>query len=196
MVVRVVGEGGRSAGVEAVIDTGFDGHLLLPPSVVSSLSLPRIGSARPTLADGSVVVMTVHVAEVLWTADPARCEYWPPGKTLRAAPSSAWPCCAAGGYGWTSFPAVAFWSRSCDPPAAGVPGRTQSRCEHRSSSAPASFICRCSAPGRLRPDLLLGDRVYEARGGARGRDYARQRGLSLETHLNRVPIGHPTRLLT
>jgi clan AA aspartic protease len=66
LTVRIVGEDERSADVEAVIDTGFDGHLLLPPSVVSSLSLPRIGSARPTLADGSVVLMTVHVAEVLW----------------------------------------------------------------------------------------------------------------------------------
>ena len=66
LVVRVVGQDGRSADIEAVIDTGFDGHLLLPPSVVSSLSLPRIGSARPTLADGSIVLMTVHVAEVLW----------------------------------------------------------------------------------------------------------------------------------
>lgn len=70
LTVRVVGEGERSADVEAVIDTGFDGYLLLPPSTISDLSLPRIWSARPTLADGSVVPMTVHVAEVLWHGRP------------------------------------------------------------------------------------------------------------------------------
>ena len=75
LTVRVFGEDEGDAGpVEAVIDTGFDGHLLLPPSVAGSLSLPRIGSARPTLADGSVVTMPVHVAGVLWhgRSRPAR----------------------------------------------------------------------------------------------------------------------------
>lgn len=71
LTVRVFGEGEENAeSVEAVIDTGFDGHLLLPPSVAGSLSLPRFGSARPTLADGGVVTMPVHVAAVLWHDRP------------------------------------------------------------------------------------------------------------------------------
>ncbi len=52
--------------IEAVLDTGFTGHLLPPPSVVSELSLPRIGSSRPTLADGSIGLMSVHLAQVVW----------------------------------------------------------------------------------------------------------------------------------
>lgn len=66
----VAGEGERSIQVEAVIDTGFDGHLLLPPSMVDSLSLFRIGSTRPTLADGRIVPMTVYVARVVWHGRP------------------------------------------------------------------------------------------------------------------------------
>ena len=67
LTVRVVGgDRRRDEPVEAVIDTGFDGYLLMPPSVADSLSLPRLGSTRPTLADGRVVTMPVHIASVLW----------------------------------------------------------------------------------------------------------------------------------
>ena len=38
--------------------------------MVGSLSLPRIGSARPTLADDGVVTMPVHVAGVLLHGRP------------------------------------------------------------------------------------------------------------------------------
>ena len=38
LVVR--GSGGREREIEAVVDTGFDGHLSLPPSLIRQLRLP------------------------------------------------------------------------------------------------------------------------------------------------------------
>lgn len=42
-----------SVEVEAVIDTGFTGHLTLPPVVVCSLNLSERGFVEVELADGS-----------------------------------------------------------------------------------------------------------------------------------------------
>lgn len=51
---------------EAVIDTGFNGFLTLPPALVHTLRLPLVGNRRATLGDGSVVVLDVYLATVLW----------------------------------------------------------------------------------------------------------------------------------
>ena len=52
--------------VEAVVDTGFTGHLTLPSTTVEALGLPIIGSAESILADGSLVMEDVCAARVLW----------------------------------------------------------------------------------------------------------------------------------
>lgn len=52
--------------VEAVVDTGFTGHLTLPPATVEALGLPVVGSAESVLADGSLVLEDVCPASVLW----------------------------------------------------------------------------------------------------------------------------------
>jgi clan AA aspartic protease len=51
---------------EAVIDTGFNGFLTLPPALVHTLRLPLVGNRRAALGDGSVVVLDVYLATVLW----------------------------------------------------------------------------------------------------------------------------------
>jgi clan AA aspartic protease len=69
-VVRLVVLGpedpGTSAEVEAVLDTGFTGHLTLPPEVVAELGLPLLGSRNSVLADGSRVALDVYRVRVLW----------------------------------------------------------------------------------------------------------------------------------
>jgi len=51
--LEVVGpDGARS--FEAIIDTGFNGGLALPPDWIEALSLPRAGHEQMVLADGSV----------------------------------------------------------------------------------------------------------------------------------------------
>jgi clan AA aspartic protease len=52
--------------IEAVIDTGYNGHLTLPDHLVASLQLPFAGHRRGTLADGSVVLLDVFMATVIW----------------------------------------------------------------------------------------------------------------------------------
>jgi clan AA aspartic protease len=52
--------------IEAVIDTGYNGYLTLPGHMVSSLQLSFAGHRRGTLADGSVTVLDVYMATVVW----------------------------------------------------------------------------------------------------------------------------------
>jgi len=58
--VEVLSQAGASSlQVEAVVDTGFTGHLTLPRATVEDLGLPIIGSAESILADGSLVMEDV-----------------------------------------------------------------------------------------------------------------------------------------
>jgi clan AA aspartic protease len=58
--------GASSLRVEAVVHTGFTGHLTLPRATVEALGLPIIGSAESILADGSLVMEDICLARVLW----------------------------------------------------------------------------------------------------------------------------------
>ena len=52
--------------VEAVIDTGFDGWLTLPASLIATLRLPWRRRGRAMLADGSEALFDVYDATVIW----------------------------------------------------------------------------------------------------------------------------------
>jgi len=52
--------------LEAWIDTGFTGELVLPQSLVSELKLPQSGSVSAQLGDGSDVVMSTYTCRVAW----------------------------------------------------------------------------------------------------------------------------------
>ncbi len=56
--------------VEAVVDTGFTGHLTLRPHTVERLDLPVMGSAESILADGSTIVEDFCIARVVWHGTP------------------------------------------------------------------------------------------------------------------------------
>ena len=56
--------------VEAVIDTGYNGLLTLPPSMVAELSLPIVSQGRATLADGSEAAFNVYGVTVVWDDKP------------------------------------------------------------------------------------------------------------------------------
>lgn len=72
LTVEVLGPDGRRAEVEAIVDTGFNGHLTLPASVAVSLSLPVVGEGRSTMADGREVVEDVCAARVMMHGRPRR----------------------------------------------------------------------------------------------------------------------------
>lgn len=74
-VIAITVPGGFTNGVvevEAVIDTGFTGHLTLPPEVVRSLSLLRQGFVEVELADGGNATLEVFEARILWHGRPRR----------------------------------------------------------------------------------------------------------------------------
>ena len=64
------GPSGRTGHVDAVVDTGFNLYLTLPPTLVSELGLPRTGVAGVVLADGSEAGLDVHDVTVLWDGEP------------------------------------------------------------------------------------------------------------------------------
>lgn len=65
---------GQPQEVEAVIDTGFNGFLTLPPILIPALGLPWLCRQQGQLADGSVQTFDVYVAMVDWDGQPRRVE--------------------------------------------------------------------------------------------------------------------------
>jgi clan AA aspartic protease len=63
---------GREEAIEAVVDTGFNGHLTLPPNLIESLGLPFRRLGRAVLGDGSAVTFDIHEAVILWDGQPRR----------------------------------------------------------------------------------------------------------------------------
>jgi len=64
LIVR--GSRGQQLVTRAIIDTGFTGDLTLTKSDIELLGLASGGTRRGELADGTLVVFTVHQAVVRW----------------------------------------------------------------------------------------------------------------------------------
>ena len=59
------GPSGQARAVDAVVDTGFDRFLTLPPAMVTDLDLAFAGYSRVVLADGSDVALAGYSRVVL-----------------------------------------------------------------------------------------------------------------------------------
>ncbi len=70
--LTVRGPAGDEEEVEAVIDTGFDGWLSLPPDLIARLGLAWQRRGRALLADGSESVFDIHEGAILWEGQPRR----------------------------------------------------------------------------------------------------------------------------
>jgi len=68
--LEVLGSSGGSHRVEVVIDTGFDGELILPRTVVAALGLTPQGTYHARLADGRHVVLDYYEASIMWHGRP------------------------------------------------------------------------------------------------------------------------------
>ena len=64
--IEVLGLSGQAALVEAAIDTGYNGFLTLPVSLIRDLGLSFAGTSQAMLGDGSEVRMDIYDAAVLW----------------------------------------------------------------------------------------------------------------------------------
>ena len=62
----LTGPEGQSRRIDAVVDTGYNGFLTLPSSIVAELGLPYRGHSEAILADGSVVEFDVYGVTVSW----------------------------------------------------------------------------------------------------------------------------------
>ena len=63
---------GESREVEAVVDTGFNGFLVLPPELVEELDLPFLHYSRSFLADDREMNLQTHQATINWSGDTRR----------------------------------------------------------------------------------------------------------------------------
>lgn len=63
---------GEEQAVEAVIDTGFNGYLTLPPDLIAKFGLPFLRRSQAILGDGSAITFDIHEAVVLWDGQPLR----------------------------------------------------------------------------------------------------------------------------
>ena len=64
--LQVAGPARQTRPVQAVIDTGYNGYLTLPSHLITALHLPFGGHRRAALADGSIVILDVYLATVVW----------------------------------------------------------------------------------------------------------------------------------
>jgi clan AA aspartic protease len=67
-IIRLIlrGPAGQQQKIEAVIDTGFDGWLCLPPALIALLGLPWRRRGRAVLADGSESLFDIYEGTVVW----------------------------------------------------------------------------------------------------------------------------------
>jgi clan AA aspartic protease len=67
-VVRLSVRGSSQANheIEAVIDTGYNGFLTLPPDLISALGLPFRRKSSAVLGDGRSTLFSVHEATIIW----------------------------------------------------------------------------------------------------------------------------------
>jgi clan AA aspartic protease len=68
----VRGPEGQEQEVEAVIETGFDGTLTLPPALIAALGLAWRRRGRALLADGTESLFDIYEATVVWDGEPRR----------------------------------------------------------------------------------------------------------------------------
>ena len=70
--LAVRGSQSQTQEIEAIIDTGFDGFLTLPPTLIDSLALPWRRRGRAVLADGSESLFDIYEATIMWDGTPRR----------------------------------------------------------------------------------------------------------------------------
>ncbi len=72
--LRLQGPAGQEQEIEAIIDTGFNGSLTLPPSIVQALGLRRVGRGRAVLAAGLRQQFDICEVTVFWDGQPRHVE--------------------------------------------------------------------------------------------------------------------------
>ena len=67
--LSICGSDGKVYTQDAIVDTGFNGWLSLPPDLIEQLNLKWKRRGRAILGDGSECVFNVYEAIVVWDGD-------------------------------------------------------------------------------------------------------------------------------
>jgi clan AA aspartic protease len=62
----IIGDQSQKMAVDAVVDTGFNGDLILPIEIVLELELIPQGYQKATLGDGTISQFRVYTGTVIW----------------------------------------------------------------------------------------------------------------------------------
>ena len=62
----VIGSKNSKLAVEAVIDTGFNGDVILPMDLVIALDLKLQGYQKARLGDGTITKFPIYIGTVIW----------------------------------------------------------------------------------------------------------------------------------
>jgi clan AA aspartic protease len=65
----IIGNENKKIAVDAIIDTGFNGDLILPIETVLELELIPQGYQKATLGDGTISQFRVYAATVIWDGE-------------------------------------------------------------------------------------------------------------------------------
>ena len=68
--LRIRGPAGQTRDIEAVVDTGYNRYLALPPELVTELELPYAYRGWAVLANADEVDFDVHAVTVIWDGRP------------------------------------------------------------------------------------------------------------------------------
>ena len=66
IVVPAFSASGVRHDIKALVDTGYNGWLTLPPDLIAALGLSWRQRGRAILADGSTIVFDIYEGTVLW----------------------------------------------------------------------------------------------------------------------------------
>ena len=70
VTIALISPEGQDREIRAVVDTGFNGYLILPPMLVAELGLSVVGGGQAILADGSEAAFDVYGVTMLWDGQP------------------------------------------------------------------------------------------------------------------------------
>ena len=65
---------GQTMEIDAIVDTGYNGFLSLPPALVTELELPFASVGWAYLADGSEATFNTYGVTALWDGQPRHVE--------------------------------------------------------------------------------------------------------------------------
>lgn len=72
MPIDLSGPTGQVVATDALIDTGFDGSLSLPASLIDELNLTWLQRGRAILADGNETLFDMYEATIIWDGESRR----------------------------------------------------------------------------------------------------------------------------